>query len=113
MIDYCHKHNVLAIPAAYTPSEIATQLKYGADIVKVFPANELSKNYANKVKETLKNCTLMAVGGVNTNNVKEHFAGGYQYVGTAGGIFNKKDMLDKNEDALLKSLKEFENQLKS
>lgn len=111
MIDYCHSKNVLAIPAAYTPTEIYTQLCYGADVVKVFPANELSKSYANKVKETLKNCTLMAVGGVNASNVNEHFAGGYQYVGTANGIFKKADILSENVEGLLKSLKEFEANL--
>lgn len=43
MIEYCHERKVTAIPAALTPSEILTQFENGADIVKVFPANEFSK----------------------------------------------------------------------
>lgn len=108
MIDYCHEKGVIAIPSGLTPTEILTQFQYGADIVKVFPANEFSKSYAKKVCEPLGNYPLMAVGGVNANNVREHFDGGYQYVGTAWGLFNKQDVIDMNEDNMLKSVKEFE-----
>ena len=111
MIDYCHERNVTVIPSAFTPSEILTQFQYGADIIKVFPANELSKNYAKKVCEPLGDYPLMAVGGVNAENVKKHFEGGYQYVGTAGGLFNKQDILAMNEDNMLQSLRAFEENL--
>ncbi|WP_270600370.1 bifunctional 4-hydroxy-2-oxoglutarate aldolase/2-dehydro-3-deoxy-phosphogluconate aldolase [Faecalicoccus pleomorphus] len=111
MIDFCHQNNVEAIPAALTPSEILDQIQKGADIVKVFPANEFSSKYARKVCEPLGKLPLMAVGGINADNVKAHFDGGYQYVGTAGGIFNKKDILEMNEKEMKKSLENFESKI--
>lgn len=111
MIDYCHSNNVIVISAGLTPTEILNQFQYGADIVKVFPANEMSKGYAKKVCEPLGNYPLMAVGGVNAKNVKEHFEGGYQYVGTCWGLFKKEDVLNMNEEGLLNSVHEFEAQL--
>ena len=33
----------------------------------------------------------MAVGGVTTDTIADVFAGGYAYVGTANGIFNKNE----------------------
>ncbi len=108
MIDYCHEHNVTAIPSGLTPSEIQTQFDYGADIVKVFPANEFSKSYAKKVLEPLGNHPLMAVGGVNDKNVKEHLDGGYQYAGTCWGLFEKADVLEMNEENMALSVKKFE-----
>ncbi len=111
MIDYCHDHNVIAIPAAFTPSEIFTQYSYGADIIKVFPANELSKGYAKKAMEPLGDIPLMAVGGVNATNVKEHFDGGYKYVGTCWGLFKKEDVENMNMEGLVNSIKEFETRM--
>lgn len=112
MLDYCKEHNVISIPAALTPSEIYNQFSLGADIVKVFPANEFSHSYAKKVCEPLGNLPLMAVGGVNASNVKEILSsGGYTYAGSAGGIFKKEDIKAQNVDGLKESLKLFEDQI--
>lgn len=112
MIYYCKEHHVTSIPAALTPSEIYHQIQMGADMIKVFPANEVSWNYAKKVCEPLGTLPLMAVGGVNRGNVKEVLTkGGYTYAGSAGGIFKKEDILQQNQENLKKSLLIFEEQL--
>lgn len=111
MIDYCKVNSVLAIPGAYTPSEIFECFEDGADIVKVFPANELSISYAKKVCEPLGDLKLMAVGGVNKSNVKEYLSSGYSYVGSAGGIFRRDDILNQKFKDLTQSLIEFEEGL--
>lgn len=108
MIEYCHEHNVIAIPAAFTPTEIYKQYSLGADLVKVFPANEMSWSYAKKLIEPLGELPLLAVGGVNTDNVKDVLSSGYHYVGTAGGIFKKDDILNCDHEHLLRSLRIFE-----
>ena len=104
MFDYCKEHEILSVPGAFTPTEIAHAFALGADIVKVFPANEVSYSYAKKVCEPLGNLPLMAVGGVTTQNIAEVFAGGYAYAGTANGIFNKNDILAENKTALKQSV---------
>lgn len=111
MFDYCKAHNVISVPGSFTPSEIANQLYLGADIVKVFPANELSLSYAKKVCEPMGDLPLMAVGGINKNNVKEAFVSGYQYVGTAGGLFPKEQILGCDKEHMLQSLSAFESEL--
>ncbi len=47
----------------------------------------------------LEDPASMAVGGVTTDNIAEVFAGGYAYVGTANGIFNKNDILAEDKTA--------------
>lgn len=111
MIDYCHEHQVIAIPAAFTPHEIHTQFLYGADIVKVFPANELSWKYAKKVMEPLGDLPLLAVGGVQADNIQEVLASGYHYAGSAGGIFPKAAILQGDKAALRNALRTFEKAL--
>ena len=104
MFDYCKEHEILSVPGAFTPTEIAHAFALGADIVKVFPANEVSYSYAKKVCEPLGSLPLMAVGGVTTENIAEVFAGGYAYAGTANGIFIKNDILAENKTALKQSV---------
>lgn len=89
MLDYCKQHNVIAVPGAFTPSEIAESLEMGADIVKVFPANEVGFDYAKKLCEPMGELPLMAVGGIQAGNVKKALQSGYTYVGTYSHIFYK------------------------
>ena len=46
IIELTHKLGLISIPAAFTPTEIADAIKFGADYIKVFPVNELSDKYA-------------------------------------------------------------------
>lgn len=113
MLTFCKENHIISVPGAYSPSEIRALFNRGADIVKVFPANELSHSYAKKVCEPLGDLPLMAVGGVNTQTVAAVFEGGYKYAGSAGGIFKKADLLTKNYAALRASLNEFESHVPS
>ena len=57
------------------------------------------------------NLKLMAVGGINRENVREALDSGYKYVGTAGGLFPKEQILQMDKEKMLISLKEFEAEL--
>lgn len=111
MLDYCKENNVISVPGSFSPSEIAESYANGADVVKVFPANEVTLSYANKVKEPCGDIPLMAVGGINKHNVKEALESGYDYLGTAGGLFSKNNIKNLDKNALLKELQEFEAEL--
>ena len=92
MMDYCTKHSIFSVPGAFTPSEVAQAMSLGANAVKIFPANEVSYSYANKMREPMGDLPLMAVGGVNKTNVKEVLNSGYSFVGSAGGIFSDSNI---------------------
>lgn len=111
MLQHCRDQGILSVPGAFTPSEIADQIEKGADIIKVFPANELSFGYAKKVCEPLGDLALMAVGGIHRDNVKEALASGYRYVGTAGGLFPKEAILSMDQEKLAENLRLFETAL--
>ena len=111
MLAYCKKKGIVSVPGSFTPSEIGEQFAMGADIVKVFPANELSLKYAKKVCEPMGDLKLMAVGGINKENVREALDSGYKYVGTAGGLFPKDQIVQMDKARMLMSLKEFEAEL--
>ena len=111
MLAYCKKKGIVSVPGSFTPSEIGEQFAMGADIVKVFPANDLSLKYAKKVCEPMGDLKLMAVGGINKENVREALDSGYKYVGTAGGLFPKDQIVQMDKARMLMTLKEFEAEL--
>lgn len=111
MFEMCDKEGVLSVPGAMSPSEIYQMYQKGAYAIKVFPSEEFSYSYAKKIKEPLNNVSLMAVGGVNTDNVVEYLKGSYDYIGTAGGIFKKEDIKALDLNALRVSLTQFEDKI--
>lgn len=87
---------LVSIPGALTPTEIAIANKSGADFVKIFPIGSMGYNYIKDVKAPLSNVKILAVGGVDENNMKDYFDAGACGIGIASGIVKKK-MIDDND----------------
>ena len=73
MIEFCKENNIITVPGAYSPSEIQNMRDIGADIIKVFPASQLGSSYFRAIMAPLGHLPLMAVGGINAENVEEYF----------------------------------------
>ena len=87
---------LVSIPGALTPTEIACANRFGADFVKIFPIGQMGYNYIKDVKAPLSNVKILAVGGVDENNMKDYFDAGACGIGIGSGIV-KKNMIDNNE----------------
>ena len=87
---------LVSIPGALTPTEIACANRFGADFVKIFPIGQMGCNYIKDVKAPLSNVKILAVGGVDENNMKDYFDAGACGIGIGSGIV-KKNMIDNNE----------------
>src|SRR5665213_1706644 len=59
-------NSVISIPGAYTPTEVFTAWRNGADIVKVFPAP--GPDYIKNILAPLNQIRLMPTGGIDTQN---------------------------------------------
>lgn len=79
----------ISIPGALTPTEVATAYKMGADIIKLFPANEVGSGYIKALKTPLNHIPLMATGGMRPGNAAEYLAAGSSALGIGGDIVNK------------------------
>ncbi|MBS4535086.1 bifunctional 4-hydroxy-2-oxoglutarate aldolase/2-dehydro-3-deoxy-phosphogluconate aldolase [Clostridium sp. D2Q-14] len=112
IIDLCRKNDVLSVPAAFSPTEMKTLLDLKADIIKLFPASRLGSKYISDVQAPLGEFPIMAVGGINAENVQEYFDAGAKFVGIGTGIFKKEDILNENEEGLRESIQYFESKLK-
>lgn len=103
---------VPVIPGAFTPTEVQTAWEWGADIVKIFPANILGMNFFKGVKAPMPHLKLMPTGGVSLTNAKDWINSGACAVGVGSALLNREaikkrdfDQIQKNAEALVSNLK--------
>ncbi|ROR27360.1 2-dehydro-3-deoxyphosphogluconate aldolase/(4S)-4-hydroxy-2-oxoglutarate aldolase [Mobilisporobacter senegalensis] len=111
ILNLCNEHEIISVPGAFSPTEIKQSFDDGASIVKIFPAGRLGSQYITDIQAPLGKLPLMVVGGINTENVQEYFNGGASFAGIASGIFDKEDILNENEDGIIKSIIDMEAKL--
>lgn len=102
----------VSIPGAMTPSEIAAAYKMGADIVKLFPANEVGLSYIKAIKAPLRHIPLMATGGVRPVNAAEYLAAGSSALGVGGDLVNKEWIAAGEFDKIGAAAKAFVDSIK-
>ncbi len=81
---------MVSIPGVYTPSEIRGAIRAGADFVKLFPATQLGPDYIKAIKAPLSDIRLLAVGGVNPENMSDFEKAGACGFGIGSNIIDKK-----------------------
>ena len=85
-----------SIPGAYTPTEIKRAWSLGADIVKLFPADDAGLHYVKNLKGPLPHIPLMATGGVNPQTIPELAQTGFCAFGTGITIL-RPDFIDARD----------------
>lgn len=108
----CKANGLLAVPSAFSPTEVWQMAEMGADIVKIFPAGALGPKYIKDIQAPLNPMPLMVVGGVNADNCQEYFDNGADYAGIGSGIFKPEDIESMNEAGLKASIENFEAKVK-
>ena len=81
---------MLSMPGAMTPSEVETAHEAGADFVKLFPVVSLGASYVKAIKAPLCHVRMLAVGGIDENNMAEYLSAGVSGFGIGSNIVNKK-----------------------
>src|SRR5262245_23830778 len=82
----------VAIPGAFTPTEIVQARHMGADIVKLFPAFAVGPDYVRAILGPLPGTRLMPTSGVSPENFVDYLAAGAFAVGFVKELFDPEDM---------------------
>lgn len=98
VVELTRNLDMVSVPGAMTPSEIVEAWEYGADIVKLFPADDLGYHYVWNIRGPLPHIPLMATGGVNPETIPEFLRHGVSAMGTGISIVNR-DMLNAGDYA--------------
>ena len=83
-------HDIPVIAGALTPTEVYNAWSAGAAMVKVFPCSQLGPGYIKDLRGPYDQINLVAVGGVNMENVKAYLAAGAHAVGVGSSLFGKR-----------------------
>lgn len=96
VIKECVRKNIPVFPGAYTPSEIYKAWKWGASIIKVFPAGSLKASFIKDVKAPLSHIRLLPTGGIHLNNIQDFLGSGADGLGIGGQLFDKQ-LIEKKD----------------
>lgn len=102
---------LVSMPGALTPTEILQAHEYGADFVKLFPASAFGASYLKAVKAPINHVRILAVGGVNEQNLQSFLDAGAVGAGVGGNLVNKSWIAAGEFDKLTEAAKAFTSQL--
>ena len=88
VVKICNEYSVLCIPGIATPTEAYTAIRFGAEIVKLFPSNIYGPSFVKTIKGPFPNIQIIPTGGVSLENIDKWLEAGAIAVGV-GGEFTK------------------------
>jgi len=107
VIDYAKDNNVPIIAGALTPTEVYNAWSAGADMVKVFPCRPFGPDYIKELKGPFEQIPLVAVGGINLDNIADYFDAGARAVGASTSLFGKQALKDRDLDEIARNVADF------
>lgn len=114
MVETAVANHVVAVPGAFTPSEIQAAYRAGAAMVKLFPAGYLGTPYIKAISAPISHVPLMAMGGINAKNMMEYLAlPTVTSVGVGSALADLKLIEQKNWNGLTTLARSFTEQLKA
>ncbi len=95
------RRDLVSLPGVFTPSEAFKALEYGADGIKIFPAEAISPQVVKAYRAVLPAGTRMfIVGGITASNIKSYLVAGADGVGIGSSLVKGgKSLSDIKRDA--------------
>lgn len=100
VIGWCRDRGVVSIPGAFTPTEMLTAWRAGADVVKLFPGPPDGPSYLRSILGPLPELRLFPTSGVTLENCGEYLRAGAFGVGFVGCLFDPDDLAASRFDAI-------------
>ncbi|MFH1213831.1 MAG: bifunctional 4-hydroxy-2-oxoglutarate aldolase/2-dehydro-3-deoxy-phosphogluconate aldolase [Candidatus Neomarinimicrobiota bacterium] len=107
VIRLCHRYDKVAIPGAFSPTEILTAWEQGADMVKVFPATSLGPAFLKDILGPLPQIKLVPTGGVTLENAAAFIRAGACCLGVGTALLDKKMIAADDWPALVRHAADF------
>lgn len=96
VIRTCHRYGVPIICGAFTPTEALTACEEGADLVKIFPAEQFGPGYLRALRAPMPQLSFVPTGGITPENAADYLAAGAVALGIGSRLVN--DTLLQNGD---------------
>jgi 2-dehydro-3-deoxyphosphogluconate aldolase/(4S)-4-hydroxy-2-oxoglutarate aldolase len=107
VIDYCVEKDFAVLPGAATATEILAAKRYGAKMVKIFPASAIGIDYIKALRGPIDDVDFVAVGGVRPENIKDFFSAGCVAVAFGDSVIRKEFVEKENWGAITEAAKRY------
>ena len=92
IITFCRQHDLVSVPGTFTPTEMMTAHKAGADMVKLFPGPANGPAFLRALRGPLPFLRVFPTSGVTEENCEEGLAAGAFGLGFVASLFEPSDM---------------------
>lgn len=113
IIAEAHRHDVPAMPGAFTPTEVQAATEAGADVVKVFPADILGMDFFKGVLAPMPHLKLMPTGGVSLTNAGDWIRAGAVAVGVGSALLDKRAIAEEDYATLTENARTLRRSVES
>jgi 2-dehydro-3-deoxyphosphogluconate aldolase/(4S)-4-hydroxy-2-oxoglutarate aldolase len=95
IVEAAHAADAVAVPGAFTPTEIDACIRAGADLVKLFPADRLTPADLRVLLTALPDARLLPTGGITAANAADWLDAGAAAVGVGGALTREPERADE------------------
>jgi 2-dehydro-3-deoxyphosphogluconate aldolase/(4S)-4-hydroxy-2-oxoglutarate aldolase len=107
VIKVCRRYDKLAMPGAFTPTEVLTAWEAGADVVKVFPADVVGPAFFKALRGPLPQVKLMPTGGVDLNTAADFLKAGAVCLGVGSQMVDSASIATGNFARITETAKQY------
>jgi 2-dehydro-3-deoxyphosphogluconate aldolase / (4S)-4-hydroxy-2-oxoglutarate aldolase len=98
---WARAHDVLYIPGALTPTDVAAALDAGSTLIKLFPARAFGPAYVRDLLGPFPTARLVPTGGIDAANAREYLDAGAVAVAMGSSLVNADTIADRARLATL------------
>ncbi len=106
-LEEAKKHSVPMVMGAFSPLEVFSAHRAGADFVKVFPLNVLGLNYLKDLKGPLPQVKFFPTGGITLEQIPELFRLGVAGCGVGSALVKPELIAEGKWEELTALAREF------
>jgi 2-dehydro-3-deoxyphosphogluconate aldolase/(4S)-4-hydroxy-2-oxoglutarate aldolase len=103
---------MVSIPGAFSPSEIEDAHESGADFVKLFPVTNLGAEYVKAIRAPLSHIDLLAVGGIDHDNIPLYKKAGACGFGIGSNITDKSMIANEDWQGITELARQYSSAVK-
>jgi Entner-Doudoroff aldolase len=100
VITFCRQHDLVSVPGTFTPTEMMTAHRAGADMVKLFPGPANGPDFLRAVRGPLPFLRVFPTSGVTEDNIGDWLDAGAFGLGFVATLFDADDLQARRFDAI-------------
>jgi len=107
IVEAAHAQDRPVMLGAYTPTEAQTAHEFGADFIKLFPADKLGPAYVKALRAPLPHLNIVPTGGVDLNTAADFLRAGCAALGVGGSLITAEILKASDWPALTRLARQY------